>query len=209
MLEALVSSRIRRSLLEHILTHPSERFYLRGLAKQLGLSVSPLRRELKRLERSGLLRAAPEGNILFYTVDTSSGVFGQLRQAGTPVLEAPRPTDNEHRGVLSQDALPAGVISARQLEAWSWRKPLSNPALLWAASVGMLLIFLVTGLCYLMMTNQRLMAQLARTLTPWKSDATVVSPQPPASGAMRGGRWQVVPGGFGGFSSGAGSEEAY
>ena len=55
MLETLISSRIRRALFEYILTHPSERFYLRGLAKSLGLSVSPLRREIKRLEHSGML----------------------------------------------------------------------------------------------------------------------------------------------------------
>jgi len=82
VLETLVSSRIRRTLFEHLLTHPTDRFYLRGLAKELGLSVSPLRRELKRLEQAGMLKAVQEGNMLFYIVDSGSPAFLQLMQAG-------------------------------------------------------------------------------------------------------------------------------
>ncbi len=82
MLEALVSSRVRRALLEYLLIVPADRFYLRGLAKQLGLSISPLRRELKRLERVGILTATREANVIFYTVNHRSPAFLQLQQAG-------------------------------------------------------------------------------------------------------------------------------
>ena len=58
MLETFISSRIRRALFEYILCHAGERFYLRGVAKELSLSISPLRRELKRLEQAGMLRTA-------------------------------------------------------------------------------------------------------------------------------------------------------
>ena len=84
MLEHLVSSKVRRTLFEYLLTHPQDRFYLRGLAKDLGLSVSPLRRELKRLELTGMLKAEQEGNMLFYTVEASSSAFLQLKGAGSP-----------------------------------------------------------------------------------------------------------------------------
>ena len=78
MFETLVSSRIRRALLEHTLTHPQEPFYLRGLAKQLNLSISPLRRELLRLEHAGMLTAIEEGNMRFYRVNTTSPTFLEL-----------------------------------------------------------------------------------------------------------------------------------
>lgn len=81
MLETLVSSRIRRSLLGHLLAYPSGRFYLSGLARELGLTISPLRRELKRFECVGLLKSSKEANTLFYTVDQASPAFRQLSQA--------------------------------------------------------------------------------------------------------------------------------
>ncbi|MBI3319782.1 MAG: hypothetical protein HYZ89_04265, partial [Candidatus Omnitrophica bacterium] len=62
MLEMLVSSKIRRTLLRHLLTHPSRRFYLSGLARELNLTISPLRRELKRFEGLGLLKSLKEAN---------------------------------------------------------------------------------------------------------------------------------------------------
>ena len=88
MLEALISSRIRRTLFEYLLAHPTDRFYLRGLAKDLSLSVSPLRRELKRLEHSGMLKAVQEGNMLFYTVDTNSPTFLELARVTLTVPSA-------------------------------------------------------------------------------------------------------------------------
>ena len=90
MLEALVSSRIRRSLLEYVLTHSTDRFYLRGLAKSLSLPISPLRRELKRLQQAGMLSASLEGNMVFYTVDCNSPTFMQLQHA-TEQTKAPTP----------------------------------------------------------------------------------------------------------------------
>lgn len=81
MFETLVSSRIRRALLEHILTHPDGRFYLRGLAKELSLAISPVRRELQRLEQLGLLRSYHEANIRFYVIDHASPHFAQLGPA--------------------------------------------------------------------------------------------------------------------------------
>ena len=226
MLETFVSSRIRRTLLEHILARPSDRFYLRGLAKELSLSVSPLRRELKRLERLGLLRTVQEGNMLFYTVNPASPAFLQLEQAGRPteapsvvvaveqlglgvVAHSPEPT------AQSVQVIPVGVVSQRSTSFW--RSPLSSPALIGAGAVGVVLLFIVGLLLYVTVTNQRLASVASRSMSGQKAGVTVVAPpataivtggpgQPSASGTMRGARWRIVPGGFGGFSSGSDSE---
>ena len=243
MLESLVSSRIRRSLFEHILAHPQERFYLRGLAKELGLSISPLRRELKRLAQTRVLNAVQEGNILFYTVDTSSPLFLQLTQAArstavpasvstaptgwapsedSPKVAGPRPnvavgrtpmadgqdvqlpaTGNRppatFRPPASGHAIPVGIISARSASAW--KSPLAAPVLIGAAGIGMALVLIVVGLAYVGMTNRELVSQASKALTTRKAEVTVVMPSTSSSGAMRSGRWRVVPGGFGGFGS--------
>ena len=197
MLESLVSSKVRRALLEYILTHPSDRFYLRGLAKQLGLTVSPLRRELKRLERSGMLTAAPEANLLFYTVNPASPAFLELKGIGVVTVEAHAPK--------------APVRQA----------PLRGPVLVGVTAAGVALTLLVASLSYLSMMNQRMMSQVSRSLAVRKAEVTVIMPpapavmmdgpgQPAASGTMRGSRWQIIPGGFGGFSSSpSATQESY
>ena len=199
MLETFISSRIRRTLLEHILVNPNDRFYLRGLAKELGLPVSPLRRELKRLEEAGMLKTFQEGNILFYIIKTESPLFHQLQQASGSKPAAPGP-------ILPQvptDAMPVGVISAKP--RWAlWRSALPTPALVAAAGVGVVLMLIVTGLFYLRLTNERLLAAVERELTT-KADTTV-APSQSSIVRMRGSRWQIVPGGFGGFSTGTNAE---
>lgn len=188
MLETLISSRIRRALFEHILTHPAERFYLRGLAKSLQLSVSPLRRELKRLERWGMLQAAQEGNMLFYAVNTTSPEFLQLQQASQQT-KAPSPSE----------LLPERPHAAR---AQSWNTPLPSGALIGAAGVGVALLVVVASLLYIRLTNPTLLSRASRALTTQTAEVIIV-PQETSSGAMHGSRWRIVPGGFGGFSSSA------
>jgi hypothetical protein len=241
MLETLVSSRIRRTLFEHILLHPDERFYLRGLAKSLQLPVSPLRRELKRLEQAGMLTQAPEGNILFYTVNTASPQFVQLKHASEtteapsavrpkaesrmpetealvsamqPKAEGPRPeADIAVPGLpplsTGLQVLPAAAASESRRAASIWSSQMSHPVLLAAAGVGMALMVITVSLMYVGMSSHRLAAQTSRALSAKKTEVTVVMPQTSASGTMRGSRWQIVPGGFGGFSSGARNSESF
>ena len=214
MLETLVSSRIRRTLFEYVLSHHADRFYLRGIAKELNLSVSPLRRELKRLEHSGMLKADQEGNILFYTVNVDSPAFLQLQQVvrsldsahdvqplasfvlSSTVVPYAAPQKTEAPSTAGSD--PKGSDPGRSPGRSFWSAPLPIPALLGAAGVGMGLLVILTSLLYMSLTNQQL---ASRTLATRKAEVTVVVPQHSSSGAMRGARWQVIPGGFGGFSS--------
>ena len=232
MLEALVSSRVRRTLFEYLLTHPHDRFYLRGLAKELGLSISPLRRELKRQEQSGMLRTCQEANALFYTLNTDSPAFLQIKQAsGQPAAEpgtqpigatAPSPTPtavaepispprtNEQTRELTSPAvggtLPGGGGRPTGQPTQSfWTSPLRTPVMIGVTAVGMALLLIVVGLFYLTMTNQQLVSTIAgRGSAPSRPSDMRSSP----SGLMRGERWQLLPGGFGGFSTGA-SQEVY
>jgi hypothetical protein len=193
MLETLVPSRIRRALLEHILRHSQDRFYLRGLAKELGLSVTPLRRELKRLERSGMLRTFQEGNIVFYTVNASSPEFLQLRNVELAPGQPERPMPS------APPLIPVGVVSAPSAPS-VWRSPM----FIGAAGMGLALVVIVAALLVFTVSEQRMVSRTSRPITARTAEVTVVMPpKSSASNAMRGSRWQVVPGGFGGFSSGA------
>lgn len=203
MLETIVPSRIRRTLLEHIVTHPADRFYLRGLAKQLQLSVSPLRRELKRLEQLRFLKAYDEANIRFYVADQSHPLFVQLQSAvsGTlPPAQAAPVAQPEEPLVVST------VISHPQVERLrrALRPRIFRLTVLSALTVSLLVILGLGGLVYLGMTNHRLLSLTHRAVEAPRAQVTVVEAAPRASGAMQGSRWRLVPGGMGGFSAGAG-----
>ena len=208
MLESLVSSRIRRALLEHILLYPTTRFQLRGLAKELHLSITPLRRELKRLETAEVLHACQEGNMLVYTVNTQAPAYQQIKQAGLGTI--PETSHTAAVAMMESPAaapaatgrvIPVGIISSTSV-ARSARRPLRGPVLIGVVTVGLALFVIIVALGYLTMTHEHLMAQAIRLLTTRKAQVTVVMPPPSSSGTMRGSRWQIVPGGFGGFSSG-------
>ncbi|PIQ83316.1 MAG: hypothetical protein COV75_08115 [Candidatus Omnitrophica bacterium CG11_big_fil_rev_8_21_14_0_20_63_9] len=186
-----MSSRIRRAVFEHILAHPTDRFYLRGLAKTLDLSVSPLRRELKRLEHSGLLQACQEGNMLFYTVKTASPMFLQLHQLG-------REPEPAAAAIAQLDVPPAPV------EAPAMPQPVSRrsraPWLVGALGVGMALVAVIGGLAFQVVGQA---PQPAYYVSAPRVEA-VRTPEPSvSSGVMHGSRWRIEPGGIGGFSAGA------
>ena len=213
MFETLVSSRIRRALFEHILTHPDERFYLRGLAKQLTLSVSPLRRELMRLERAGVLKAVQEGSLRLYAVDTSAPVFLQLKSASQQT-QAPSPVSQpqaspglggSHPPVPGP--IPVGVISVSPRPSL-WRRALSGPALVGVSVVGMSVVLGLAGLLYTRIIDRQVASRNHQGLETRATSVTVVVRPDSSSGVMRGRRWQVLPGGFGGFNSSS-NEEAY
>ena len=194
MFETFVSSRIRRTLLEYILSHETGRFYLRGLAKELSLAVSPLRRELLRMEQLGVLKAYDEANIRFYVVDQTNPQFTQLKQAATAVPASPVPATPVPASASAVPVVAATVLSHRNVERI--RKALaprfSLPILVSALSFGLLLVVFAISRYWAM--------------TP-KVQVTVREAGPPAaSGEMRGNRWRVVPGGMGGFSSGTARE---
>lgn len=216
MLETLVPSKIRRALLEYILTHPTTRFYLRGLAKELGLSVSPLRRELKRVEELGLLKSYQEANILFYVVDQSCSQFAQLRtvlQAPSPKLQAqeesmkPGAWSVEPHVPVSEPLVASTVLSHANVERL---RRVLTPAVSWPlllGGIGLAGVVLVLGgmAWYLVASNQQLISLTQQAVVAPRSQVTVVESvgARPAS-QMQGSRWRLMPGTMGGFSAGTG-----
>ena len=79
MLKGLFSSNTRVKLITHFMTHPKERFYLRQLERLLGESLTPLRRELDKLEKNGLLFSKAEGNIKYYSVNEAFPIYSELK----------------------------------------------------------------------------------------------------------------------------------
>ena len=69
----------RQAILAATMMHPERWWYLSDLARRLRLKPSSLQRELKNLERAGILRFRKDGNRAYYQADDSSPFFAELR----------------------------------------------------------------------------------------------------------------------------------
>jgi len=79
MLESLFKSGLRVRALAAMLLEPARRFYVRELARSLGVSEGSLHRELKSLSDAGILRRVREGARVFYQADTALPIYPELR----------------------------------------------------------------------------------------------------------------------------------
>jgi DNA-binding transcriptional ArsR family regulator len=75
----LFGSEARAKILTALLLGPPERYYVRALAKRLGLPPTAVSRELLTLERLGLLRRRTEGRRLYCELNAGASAISELR----------------------------------------------------------------------------------------------------------------------------------
>jgi len=80
MLEELFSSNVRVQLLVILLTNPDEEFYIRQLARRMGEHPYAVQRELRRLERLGLLTSRTRGRMKYYSVERDFPLYPELKR---------------------------------------------------------------------------------------------------------------------------------
>jgi predicted nucleotidyltransferase len=69
----------RQGVLRLLFGHADERFFQRQIVRDVGLGSGAVQRELKRLERCGLLIRSVEGRQTYYQANRESPVFEELR----------------------------------------------------------------------------------------------------------------------------------
>ncbi len=75
----LFKSKARTIILLNFFINPDEEFYTRQLEKKLDIPVGNVRRELKKIEASGLIRSRKFGNLVLYSIDKENPLYGQLK----------------------------------------------------------------------------------------------------------------------------------
>jgi predicted nucleotidyltransferase len=85
----LLFGRGRRELLALLLTREEQSFYLRELARLTRTSAGTAQRELRGLERVGLVRSHRRGRQIFYQANRLSPVFNALRTLLEQTMGAP------------------------------------------------------------------------------------------------------------------------
>jgi len=80
MLERLFTSRVRVRLLTLFLTHPTEAFYVRQIARLTGETYNNVRQELQNLAQIGLILSERRANATYYRADMDHFLFPELKR---------------------------------------------------------------------------------------------------------------------------------
>ena len=75
----ITKSKTRKAILELYFNHPEKRYYLRELEKILHFPVQNIRRELLKLEKTGIFKREKSGNQVYYFLNTESPIFNDLK----------------------------------------------------------------------------------------------------------------------------------
>ena len=78
-LRSLFGSETRARLVTVFVTRPTDAFYARQLARKVGMSLTPIQRELERLHRLGIVRAEKAGREKYYRVNEHHPLFSDLK----------------------------------------------------------------------------------------------------------------------------------
>jgi len=94
MLDELFSSKARIEVLKLFIFNPQDRFYQRQISLRSKQPIRAVQREVEKLEKIGLIKKSVAGNRVYYGVDRSCPIYGELKgiifkTAGiAPVLKA-------------------------------------------------------------------------------------------------------------------------
>lgn len=80
MLEYLITSKAKRSVLRLILMNPDRTFYIREIARLTGEPLNAVRRELGYLEKAGLVESHRERTLKYYSVNKEFPFYTELKK---------------------------------------------------------------------------------------------------------------------------------
>jgi DNA-binding transcriptional ArsR family regulator len=79
-LEVLFRSKVILKLLDLLLEHSEDQFYLRQLARAIKEPASAVKRELTKLEQALIVKVEPKHHRRFYSIDKSCPVYPELKR---------------------------------------------------------------------------------------------------------------------------------
>lgn len=79
MLEKLFTSGIRADIMSLLFNNPEDKFYVREIARLANKNPSGVKRELDKLEDMELVTSEKEGNLKYFSVNTKSRLFPELK----------------------------------------------------------------------------------------------------------------------------------
>lgn len=90
----ITKSKLREELLVLYFSNPNKKYYLRELERLLNFSVGNIRRELIKLESTGLFLNENKGNLVYYYLNPSYPLFEELKSIIFKTSGAPKILQN-------------------------------------------------------------------------------------------------------------------
>lgn len=79
MLQSLIASKTRQTLLKAFFEAPEIEYYTRQLASKYHMSVGTLHRELQKLSTSGILKSRKIGNIKLFSLNKQNPIYEEIK----------------------------------------------------------------------------------------------------------------------------------
>lgn len=74
----IVTSKVRVKILSLFFANQGEMYHVRGIVREVSEEINAVRRELDKMEKSGILKKEPRGNRVYYFLRTDYPLFGDL-----------------------------------------------------------------------------------------------------------------------------------
>ena len=78
-LSATLFSKTRLAVLSKLFSHADEAYYLRQIARSVGVGIGSLQRELNKLAQAGIILRMVRGNQVYYQANPQCPVFPELK----------------------------------------------------------------------------------------------------------------------------------
>lgn len=77
-LSDIITSKVRIKILELFLSNVSDMYHVRGIVREIGEEINAVRRELEKMEASGILKKESRGNRIYYWANPEYGSYSEL-----------------------------------------------------------------------------------------------------------------------------------
>ena len=193
MIEKLVNSKTRIKILKLFLSHIDDRYYLRELERMLEESLSPLRRQLVKLTRMGILVVEEEANLKYYKVNKNFEGLEDLKKIILEKMDNEIIKANEPETVMSRSE---DIVEIETTIPKQFRYDL--------VLLSFISLFVLTTAVFVVYMNAKNIKQVAKMITiePVSSRFAIGTKPNAVNGEMSSKKWKVLPGNVPVLSSG-------
>ena len=207
MIEKIVTSKTRVKLLNLYLTHIDDRYYLRELERMLDESLSPLRRQLIKLVKMGILVTEEEANLKYYRLNKNFTGIEELRRLvlGAESLRLPSPASAAAQS--RNDMVDSRLRGNDKMNSGNDKTPHNDKRFKYDAMVLTVIAFFVLATAvYVVYMNTRSINTVVNLVTEKTAQVAEFASQkitePTRPDEMVSKRWKLLPGNIPVLSSG-------
>jgi len=214
MLEKIITSKTRIKILKLFLSNIDDRYYLRELERKLDESLSPLRRQLMKLQEMGILTVEYEANLKYYRLNKNFTGIEELQKLvlGKDIVGA---DEKEARPASPEVALAAPVTPqpqqptvplATETVSRTAQKQFLRFLKFDVAMVTLVSIFVLAAVTFAVYISTRNITQMAGLISERTTQGPVTLSGKNATATrpdeMVSKRWKLLPGNAPALSSG-------